>query len=425
MSDDDEEVADANTIEDGDSVEVQGSSSMYTLSRQGTVYMCSCPAWKNQSAPVDMRTCKHLRGYLGEEAETKRLGSLPSRAASTRSASGKSGPVNKKETAPPVLLAHKWETEHDPTGWWMSEKLDGVRAYWDGERFLSRQGNEFHAPDWFARGLPQSPLDGELWMDRKAFQRTVSIVRRQDRSDHWEKIRYVVFDAPALEEPFEARLSYVEDRVRETGSEFVRALEHERCRGLEHLRKELERIESLGGDAALFRRQDRQASIAHTERLGSKVTGSTTSRSFRTSHAKVNESGNTEPHPSLGEQIHRRHAPPGALQHRPARRALFAHQLRQHGDLSGRHLAKERHRAQRQCPLDRPDGIDVGEQLPGRTVAVHAAPRMRAVSSAARSALGRGAAAAVGPRPISAAWNAATAATASLPCPSSCPTKPS
>src|SRR5947207_2873726 len=129
MSDDEDEVAEgasAPTIEDGDEVEVQGSSGTYTLSRHGSVLMCTCMAWKNQGAPVDMRTCKHLRAYLGEEAETQRLGALPSRAASTRS-----GGANKKETAPPVLLAHKWEIEHDPTGWWMSEKLDGIRAYWD------------------------------------------------------------------------------------------------------------------------------------------------------------------------------------------------------------------------------------------------------------------------------------------------------
>ena len=39
-------------------------------------------------------------------------------------------------------------------GWWMSEKLDGVRAYWTGKEFLSRLGNPLHAPDWFCQGLP-------------------------------------------------------------------------------------------------------------------------------------------------------------------------------------------------------------------------------------------------------------------------------
>ena len=83
----------------------------------------------------------------------------------------------------------------------MSEKLDGVRAYWDGKQFISRLGNLFHAPDWFVAGLPDVPLDGELWIGRKTFQRTVSIVRRQDKSDLWKEVPFVVFDAPALDGP--------------------------------------------------------------------------------------------------------------------------------------------------------------------------------------------------------------------------------
>src|SRR5205807_1941316 len=66
-----------------------------------------------------------------------------------------------EEAGPPVLLAERWDNEADLAGWWMSEKLDGVRAYWDGAQFLSRQGNRYQAPDWFVAGLPPTPLDGE------------------------------------------------------------------------------------------------------------------------------------------------------------------------------------------------------------------------------------------------------------------------
>ena len=96
----------------------------------------------------------------------------------------------------PLRLAESWDNAADLSGWWMSEKLDGVRAYWDGKQFLSRQGNLFHAPDWFIEALPTTPLDGELWIDRKKFQRTVSIVRRQDKPDLWNEVRFLVFDAP-------------------------------------------------------------------------------------------------------------------------------------------------------------------------------------------------------------------------------------
>jgi DNA ligase 1 len=262
MSDDE-----ANTIEDGDSVEVQGSSSTYTLSRQGTVYMCSCPAWKNQSAGVDMRTCKHLRAYLGEDAEVARLGALPSRAASTRSASGKSGPVNKKDTAPPVLLAHKWETEHDPTGWWMSEKLDGIRAYWDGECFVSRLGNKFFAPDWFTEDLPADTLDGELWVGRKMFQKTTSIVRSGAAGQEWKTVQYVVFDAPNAKGGFEDRIAHAQKVLTRSAAPHARWLEHVPCDGIDHLREELARVEGLGGEGLMLRRPGSKYEVGRSSSL--------------------------------------------------------------------------------------------------------------------------------------------------------------
>lgn len=78
-----------------------------------------------------------------------------------------------------VLLANKWDDDKDPTGYWMSEKLDGVRGYWTGSNFYSRQGNLFPAPKWFVKDLPKEPLDGELWCGRGLFQKTLSIVKAQ------------------------------------------------------------------------------------------------------------------------------------------------------------------------------------------------------------------------------------------------------
>ncbi len=119
-------------------------------------------------------------------------------------------------------MAQSWDNATDLTDWWMSEKLDGVRAYWDGKQFLSRQGNLFHAPDWFVTGLPQVPLDGELWIGRKQFQRTVSIVRRQDKSDHWKEVRFLVFDAPRCVGGFEARLEFLADALRPKRQPYAR-----------------------------------------------------------------------------------------------------------------------------------------------------------------------------------------------------------
>jgi DNA ligase-1 len=251
-------VADAiNQLADGASAQVRGSSSTYTLTRKGNVYMCTCPAWRNQGAPVDARSCKHLRAYLGDAAEVQRIGGSGVAAAAAtapRTSSGGGGAAVKKDTAPPILLAHKWELEHDPTGWWMSEKLDGIRAYWDGEAFISRLGNRFFAPDWFVEELPADTLDGELWVGRKLFQRTTSIVRSGAQSQDWKQVSYVVFDAPNAKGGFEDRIAHAQKVLQKASSPHARWLDHARCEGVDHLREELRRVETLGGEGLMLRR---------------------------------------------------------------------------------------------------------------------------------------------------------------------------
>ncbi len=234
-------------LDDGQSTEMQGSGSKpYTLKNVGGVYSCTCPAWRNQSVGIERRTCKHLRKLRGDAAEEARVGGdLPVKVKTA---------AEKETSVPPLLLAESWDNVTDPAGWWLSEKLDGVRAYWDGKQFWSRLGNLFHAPDWFTAGLPDIPLDGELWLDRKKFQRTVSIVRRQDKSDHWKEIRYVVFDAPKLEKDFETRFGFVRDCLAQHRPTYASAHDHEKCRGIDHLRGELQRLEALGAEGLMMRR---------------------------------------------------------------------------------------------------------------------------------------------------------------------------
>lgn len=233
-------------LNDGESVEIKGSARLpYVLKNTGGVYSCTCPAWRNQSVPIERRTCKHLRAYRGEQAEQERIGgesALPSRRAAVDASS-----------LPGLLLAHTWDNDVDLTDWWMSEKLDGVRAYWDGKQFISRLGNVYHAPDFFTAGLPEMPLDGELWMGRKAFQRCVSVVRRQDKSDLWNSIRFLVFDLPAAGGPFEERLELLRDCLPPGRAEFAAIHQHDRCRSLDHLREELARVEALGGEGLMLR----------------------------------------------------------------------------------------------------------------------------------------------------------------------------
>jgi DNA ligase 1 len=240
-------------LADGESFFMQGSGAKpYELKNIGGVYSCSCPAWRNQSIAIEKRTCKHLRKLRGDAAEAARLGGAlappPRSATSAAAADGSPAPVS---PGAPVLLAETWDGQIDPTGWWMSEKLDGVRAYWDGQKILSRLGNVYHAPDWFLAGLPALPLDGELFLNRKSFQQTIAIVRRQDKSDHWKRIKFLIFDAPAHEGPFEVRLM---EAMRAVGEHpYASVHPHAVCRGPDHLEEELARVEALGGEGLMLR----------------------------------------------------------------------------------------------------------------------------------------------------------------------------
>ena len=234
---------------DGETVEMKGSGAKpYVLKNTGGLYSCSCPAWRNQSIAIEQRTCKHLRKLRGDAAEQARVGAPSPRAPQAEEGESPAGP--------PLLLAERWDNAEDLSGWWMSEKLDGVRAYWDGKQFLSRQGNLFLAPDWFIERLPDVPLDGELWIDRKRFQRTVSIVRRQDRNDLWREVRFVVFDAPGCTGAFETRLEFLTDAFATVPPEYARVHEQARCRDVSHLREELARVEALGGEGLMLRQPE-------------------------------------------------------------------------------------------------------------------------------------------------------------------------
>lgn len=229
-------------LNEGETLQVPGSgSAVHTIKRSGGVYSCSCPAWRNQSAHPDTRNCKHL----------VKVGLTNTPATVAQVAVAQAAPTTPKE--PPVLLAHSWDTAQDLTGWWMSEKLDGVRCWWEGGRFLSRLGNEFHAPKWFTEGLPKTNLDGELWMGRKLFQQTVGAVKKLNPIDaEWQKLKFMVFDAPAHPEGFEARVEHL--RVILVGVPYVEVVDHIPCKGIDHIKRSLVGVTSQGGEGLMLRR---------------------------------------------------------------------------------------------------------------------------------------------------------------------------
>jgi DNA ligase-1 len=105
------------------------------------------------------------------------------------------------------MLASIWPASRDPAGYLVSEKLDGVRAYWDGQQLRFRSGLPIAAPLWFTAALPKVPLDGELWLGRHQFDRLSGVVRKDVPVDaEWRELRYMVFDLPGAPGSFSQRV---------------------------------------------------------------------------------------------------------------------------------------------------------------------------------------------------------------------------
>jgi DNA ligase-1 len=155
-----------------------------------------------------------------------------------------------------VLLAHPYAGD-DVTGWYASEKLDGVRAYWDGRCLVTRSGNRntlAGAPAWFTDRLPRGvELDGELWLGRGMFQECSGIVRRHDWGDDANRILYVCFDAPGVAGGFEERQKHLRHIARNLGLRFVMALDQTELRSDAHMRKMLASVEDKGGEGLVLR----------------------------------------------------------------------------------------------------------------------------------------------------------------------------
>ena len=155
--------------------------------------------------------------------------------------------------APHLLLANVWNPSIDPTGWWISEKYDGVRAYWDGQKLWTRKGNLIHAPDYFLAELPRDVvLDGELWIGHGKFEETTSIVRSETPDDRWKQIRYMVFDAPQAKGLFEERMEFLRATLSKQNA-FVTIVAQNRCQGPTQLMAERDRIVREGGEGLMLR----------------------------------------------------------------------------------------------------------------------------------------------------------------------------
>jgi len=144
-------------------------------------------------------------------------------------------------------------SDQNISGWMMSEKLDGIRGYWDGKQLLSRQNKPINAPAWFIKDLPPFALDGELWTTRADFENIQSIVMDDKPSEKWKEITYNIFEVPNAEGNFTQRLQKAQDYIDAHHLLHVRIVEQKICHNSKELKAFLHEVVKKRGEGAVIK----------------------------------------------------------------------------------------------------------------------------------------------------------------------------
>jgi len=149
----------------------------------------------------------------------------------------------------PKLLLLKNYKDQNISGWVMSEKLDGIRAYWNGKELISRGGKIIHAPEYFTKGFPSFELDGELWSKRGDFDHISSIVRDKIPSQEWSLITYNIFEVPNAVGGLFKRLKKVEPYR----SKILKIILQKQINSKKDMQNFLKTVEKKGGEGIVVR----------------------------------------------------------------------------------------------------------------------------------------------------------------------------
>ncbi len=154
--------------------------------------------------------------------------------------------------SPKLLLLEQYE-DQNITGYLMSEKLDGIRAYWDGKNLLSRSGKIIHAPKWFKKNFPSFEVDGELWSKRGDFEFIQSVVMDKKPSKGWKKITYNIFEVPNQKGKLIKRLEVLKKYLKSHQIHHMKIIKQTVCEDKKHLEKFFEEVKSKGGEGVVLR----------------------------------------------------------------------------------------------------------------------------------------------------------------------------
>jgi DNA ligase-1 len=153
---------------------------------------------------------------------------------------------------PSIMLAQSYHSGLDVKQYWVSEKLDGVRARWDGKQLISRGGKSFAPPPWFVKGFPEQALDGELWISRGRYEDVMSIVTKTKPHEGWRQVRLMIFDLPENPGRFEERVAAMRKLAERTQSNYLQLIEQFRVPDEEALMQRLDAVIAAGGEGLML-----------------------------------------------------------------------------------------------------------------------------------------------------------------------------
>ncbi len=155
-----------------------------------------------------------------------------------------------------IMQAKSYSSDINGADYYVSEKLDGVRARWNGTNLVSRNGNVFSAPDWFVKDFPAAILDGELWLGRGQYQQTVSVVSRHKPHDGWQQIKFMVFDLPANPLPFAGKAAQLQQLINPHNSPYLHSVEQRRVSNHAQLMALFDTVIKNGGEGLMLHHGD-------------------------------------------------------------------------------------------------------------------------------------------------------------------------
>lgn len=161
----------------------------------------------------------------------------------------------KAYTPPKIQLANIYKEGIDLRKYMVSEKLDGVRAYWNGKNFISKSGRIIRTPKWYLSKMPKQHLDGELWIARKKFEEISAAARTKVPNDKlWKTIKYMIFDMPQHSGDFNQRIEAAKQLVAKLKSKNIQVIKQFKITDHKALTNKLNKIVKAGGEGLMLRK---------------------------------------------------------------------------------------------------------------------------------------------------------------------------